>query len=134
MRTRRAVLLAAICVVTYLPALNNGFIADDYVYLEWATKLKTDIWFLFRIPPNNFLLTSFIVFLLLKSAFGYRSEIFYAFNILLHLTNCILLWRVMVAILSRGAASEHSPGREPGEGIVFEDEPRRGRKSRYEIF
>src|ERR1700688_3240617 len=48
-----AALLTGLAFGAYLPALNTGFIADDYVFLEWGQQLKSNIWFLFRFPPLN---------------------------------------------------------------------------------
>jgi hypothetical protein len=89
-------LLASVCAVVYAPALNNGFIADDYPFLALADQFRTDFFVLFRVPPLNFRMTTFIVFEVLQSAFGYRPEAFYAFNILLHFVNCLLLWKLVV--------------------------------------
>ena len=84
-------LILAAAVIAYLPALNNGFIADDWVILHRVDVLKTDFVYLNESVPENFRLTSYVVFALLKSLFGYNAAPFYAFNILLHALNCILL-------------------------------------------
>src|SRR6185312_2688184 len=97
-------LLAGLCAIVYSPALNNGFIADDYPYLEWAAKLKANVWFLFQIPPNNFRMTSFLIFGALRDLVGYRSEYFYAFAIILHFLNCWLLWKV-ISLLGGGPSA-----------------------------
>ena len=91
-----ALLLALLCLAAYAPVLNNGFIADDYVLLEWSDKLKQDFFFLFTIPPMNFRTTSIALYGLLKSVFGYRYEFFYAFNILLHFINAFLFSRLLM--------------------------------------
>ena len=91
-----ALLLALLCLAAYAPVLNNGFIADDYVLLEWSDKLKQDFFFLFTIPPMNFRTTSIALYGLLKSVFGFRYEFFYAFNILLHFINAFLFSRLLM--------------------------------------
>ena len=88
-------LLGLLCFAAYAPALNNGFIADDYVLLNYADSLKRDFFFLFQFPPLNFRMTSFALYGLFKSVFGYRYEYFYAFDILLHFVNVFLLWRLL---------------------------------------
>jgi len=91
-----ALLLALLCLAAYAPVLNNGFIADDYVLLEWSERLKQDFFFLFTIPPMNFRTTSIALYGLLKSVFGFRYEFFYAFNILLHFINAFLFSRLLM--------------------------------------
>src|ERR1051326_7968409 len=96
--TRRIfpVVLAAACVIGYLPALNNGYIADDYVILEWAGKFFAHPGFLFTVPPQNFRMTSYVVFELAKRWLGYNSAALYGLNIAFHFTACILLWRLLL--------------------------------------
>lgn len=88
-KVRLLILTAA--VISYLPALNNGFIADDWVILHRVDVLKEDPLYLNEVVPENFRLTSYVVFGLLKTLFGYNAAPFYVFNILLHALNCILL-------------------------------------------
>jgi hypothetical protein len=84
-------LILTATVISYLPALNNGFIADDWVILHRVDVLKEDPLYLNEVVPENFRLTSYVVFGLLKTLFGYNAAPFYVFNILLHALNCILL-------------------------------------------
>jgi hypothetical protein len=91
------VLLGA-AVLAYASAINNGFIADDFVILARLDVLKTDPLYLLRIAPENFRATSYIVFGALKAAFGADYQVFYAFNILLHGVNVLLLRRLVRAI------------------------------------
>src|SRR5437867_5541853 len=85
-------ILAAATLATFAPALNNHFIADDYVFLEDVENFKTNVFFLFNQPPLNFRMTTFLVFFLLKSIWGYTPAVFYAFSIAVHFINCLLLW------------------------------------------
>jgi hypothetical protein len=91
----QAAILAILCTVAYAPALNNGFIADDHVLLSHSQYLKNDFWFLFKYPPLNFRITSIGMYGVLKGLFGYRAEYFYAFGILLHFINVLLLKRFL---------------------------------------
>jgi len=88
---RLAIIAAAI--VAYAPAINNGFIADDYMILRRIDLLKADPFYLLAVVPENFRLTSYAVFGALRSIFGYDFAAFYAFNILLHIVNCLLCAR-----------------------------------------
>jgi hypothetical protein len=96
--TRRIfpILLAAACLAGYFPALNNGYIADDYVILEWAGKFFAHPGFLFTVPPQNFRMTSYVVFELAKRFLGYNSAALYAINIAFHFAACFLLWRLLL--------------------------------------
>jgi hypothetical protein len=87
-----ALLLVCLCTIAYLPALNNGFISDDYVMLEWAKTWQKDFSFLFKIVPDVFRLTTYIFLGLLQWMFGYRHEFYYGFTILVHTLNCVLLY------------------------------------------
>src|SRR6478752_10399110 len=87
--------LALACLAAYLPAFNNGFIADDYVNLDWAGRFFAHPGFLFTVPPQNFRMTSFVVFEVLKRIFGYQPAVWYAVNTGLHFIACLLLWRML---------------------------------------
>ncbi|HEX4996938.1 MAG TPA: hypothetical protein VFY29_01850 [Terriglobia bacterium] len=78
-------------IAAFAPIFNNGFIADDFVILRWAEGLKVHPLYLFDTPHYTFRTTLFVVFLILKSLFGYHTFAFYAFSILLHSANVLLL-------------------------------------------
>jgi hypothetical protein len=88
-------LLAAIA---YAPALNNGFIADDYVILQRIDLMRVQPLYLFHVPPENFRFMSYIVFAFLKSIAGYDARVFYAFNIALHIANIALLRHLLILV------------------------------------
>jgi hypothetical protein len=99
---RQAVWLGLCCllaVLAVLPALNNGFIADDYVILKRVEVLKADPLYLYQVPPENFRFVSYVVFGAIKALAGYRSWLFYAFNIGLHVVNILLLWRFLRIVI-----------------------------------
>jgi hypothetical protein len=88
-------LIVAAAVIAYLPAVNNNFIADDWVILHRVDVLKEDPLYLSESVPENFRFTSYVVFGALKHLFGYNAVPFYVFNILLHVLNCLLLSAVV---------------------------------------
>jgi hypothetical protein len=90
--------IVAAVVVAYLPAINNGFIADDYMILHRVELMKTDPLYLLDVVPENFRLSSYAVFGVLKAAFAYDYRAFYVFNILLHAVNCLLLRSLVLAL------------------------------------
>lgn len=90
--------IVAAAAIAYLPAINNGFIADDYMILHRVELMKTDPLYLLDVVPENFRLTSYAVFGVLESAFGYDYRFFYAFNVLLHMANCLLLRSLVLEV------------------------------------
>ncbi len=96
---RIALLLAGLCLIAYWPAFNNGFISDDYVLLE-RVETRNPVYF-FSIPPENFRLTSYVVFALFKGFFGYHAELYYAFTILLHILNSFLFFLLLQSITAK---------------------------------
>lgn len=91
----RFLLLWALAMAIYWPGLDNGFISDDYVFLERVETLATNPLYLFEIPPENFRTTTYLAFLALKKLFGYQSWAFYLFTITLHALNAFLLNRLV---------------------------------------
>jgi len=87
--------LAVLCAIAYLPALNNGFISDDFVILERVTTWKSDFSYLFQMSPEKFRITSYLAFGLLKGLIGYHPAGFYVFAILLHFLNAVLVWKLL---------------------------------------
>jgi len=104
-------LFATVIFVAYAPALNNGFIADDYVILQRAQELKQGPSFLASIPPEPFRLTTYVSFMLLKDCFGYHAQFYYAFTILLHLANTLMLWRLLRIVCGAGICRDPKPAR-----------------------
>ena len=82
---------ALLAIVAYAPALNNGFIADDWVILQRIGFMRTEPLYLLRVPPENFRFVSYLVFAFCKSIAGYDARLFYAVNIALHVANIALL-------------------------------------------
>src|SRR5260370_697868 len=84
--------------IVYAPALNNGFIADDYVILQRIDLMRLQPLYLFHVPPENFRFVSYVVFAFLKSIAGYDARLFYAFNIALHIANIALLRHLLILV------------------------------------
>jgi len=97
------VLIVAAVLIAYLPAINNGFIADDYVILHRVDLIKEDPLYLFSVVPENFRFTTYVVFGALRGLFAYDARPFYLFNLLLHAVNCLLLCRIVLEITNNSA-------------------------------
>jgi len=119
-----AAALALLCAIAYLPALNNGFISDDYVILSRASGSGAELSDLFRMVPERFRITTYLAFGVLKSLFGYHAAAFYCFTILLHFANSVLMWKLLgcvtgslrVAVLG---AMIFAVGQSPQEGVMW---------------
>jgi hypothetical protein len=97
-------LVVALAFLTYLPALDNGFIADDWVILSRLPSIQENPLFLQTVPPENFRSTTYAVFGLLKGLFEYEAVFYYGFNIALHAFNSLLLFH-LVHVLTRDFAA-----------------------------
>ena len=111
-------------VIAYAPALNNGFIADDYVILQRIDLMKVQPLYLFRVPPENFRIVSYAVFGFLKSLAGYDARFFYAVSIAIHVANVALFWRFLAFVLkdefvSRTAAVLFAVFQAPQEAVMW---------------
>src|ERR1051325_1519432 len=117
-------LCALAAVAAYLPALNNGFIADDYVMLKRIEILKTRPLYLYDVPPENFRFVSYLAFGALKAIAGYHAWLFYAFNLGLHIANVILLCRLLALVtgddwVARVAALLFAVFQAPQEAVMW---------------
>ncbi len=90
----RFLILLGLCLAVFWPALDNGFISDDYVALDRADQLLDHPLLLYRIPPENFRSTMYVVFLFLNTLAGYHAWVFYLFTLGLHTINAWLLGRL----------------------------------------
>src|SRR5947199_6767306 len=116
--------VAALCIAAYACCLNNGFISDDYENLRLAEGLKSDFWYLFKSPPLNFRMTSFLAYAMLDRLFAQHYEFFYTANIFLHFINCLLLWKLLL-VLGRHAGEAYLAAilfavfQGPQEGVMW---------------
>src|SRR5262249_25170156 len=94
-RRRAALVLALLCAAAYLPALDNGFISDDYVFLGRLADWRPDSLCLLRHPPEGSRTPTYLALALLRRLFGYRAPAFDAFAIALHASATLLLWKLL---------------------------------------
>jgi hypothetical protein len=92
------VIASLLAIAAYAPALNNGFIADDYVILQRIGLMKAEPLYLLHVPPENFRFVSYLVFAFCKMIAGYDARLFYAVNIALHLANIALLRYLLMLV------------------------------------
>ena len=94
-RWSAVLVLAVLTFAAYAPAMNNGFIADDFVLLHSVETIKANPYYLVETAPEVFRITSNAAFAILKGIFGPDYRPFYVFNILLHFVNVILLMQLV---------------------------------------
>jgi tetratricopeptide (TPR) repeat protein len=100
-------LIVAMTMAAYLPALNAGFIWDDDRYVTNNPLLTAPdglrhIWFSFDSPSQYFPLT-YTSFRIERSLWGLRPFGYHLTNLLLHIANVLLLWRLLARLNVPGA-------------------------------
>jgi tetratricopeptide (TPR) repeat protein len=100
-------LLAAVTLIAYGPAWRAGFIWDDDAYLTQNPLLTAPdglrrIWFSLDSPSQYFPLT-YTTFYLEHALWGLNPAGYHLVNILLHVANALLVWRVLARLRVPGA-------------------------------
>ena len=95
-------LLCALTLLAYAPALRGGFIWDDDDYVENNANLRSargllDIWTAPRSSPQYYPMV-FTTFWVEHQLWGLNATGYHVVNVLLHATASVLLWRVLVAL------------------------------------
>ena len=100
--------LALFCltVLLYAPAMQNGFVFDDDLFLHQNEMIKAAdglfrFWFTTE-PPDYFPLTSTTLWLEWR-LWGDNPAGYHVVNVLLHAGSCVLLWRVLLLLGLPGA-------------------------------
>ena len=101
--------IALLVVVSYFPALQGGFVWDDVIFSEEPVIHSPDgvrsIWLAPADIKNegHYWPLVYTSFWLEHKIWGLNPAGYHAVNILLHLTNCLLLWRLFDRIAVPGA-------------------------------
>jgi tetratricopeptide (TPR) repeat protein len=109
-RTRACVfglLLAAITIFVYRPAWNGGFLWDDDDYIIKNDLLTASdglrrIWFSLDSPSQYFPLV-YTTFRIERALWGLNPSGYHWANLLLHVANALLVWRVLARLNVPGA-------------------------------
>src|SRR5499427_9563810 len=99
--------LAVVTIVAYGPAWNGGFIWDDDEYLTSNELLTAPdglrrIWFSLDSPSQYFPLV-YTTFRIERALWGLHPFGYHWVNLLLHVANALLVWRVLVRLNVPGA-------------------------------
>ena len=103
------VTIALLAVVSYFPALSGGFVWDDVIFSEepvlHSPGALRSIWFSPADIKNegHYWPLVYTSFWLEHKLWGLNPVGYHAVNILLHLVNCLLLWRLFDRLAIPGA-------------------------------
>src|SRR6266567_266841 len=102
-----ALILAAVTIFAYRPAWNGGFLWDDDVYITNNELLTAPdglrrIWFSLDSPSQYFPLV-YTTFRIEHALWGLNPSGYHWINLLLHVANALLVWRVLVRLKVPGA-------------------------------
>ncbi|MFH1799902.1 MAG: tetratricopeptide repeat protein [Candidatus Omnitrophota bacterium] len=100
-------LFLGLALLVYLPALRGGFVWDDNDYVTTNTVLRNwhglwDIWFHPVKLPQYYPLT-FSTFWTEYHLWGLHPLGYHLINVLLHVLNSLLVWRILERLKVRGA-------------------------------
>jgi hypothetical protein len=94
-----------VAIASYLPALNNSFISDDFTMFSYLHGMRQDPLYIFKIPSECFRFSSYVYFWICASVFGPRPEWFYAAGIALHVGVCILVYTLIRRLTGNATAA-----------------------------
>src|SRR6266542_297773 len=100
-------LLAAVTIFAYRPAWNGGFLWDDDDYITNNDLLTASdglrrIWFSLDSPSQYFPLV-YTTFRLERAIWGLHPSGYHWINLLLHVANALLVWRLLARLNVPGA-------------------------------
>src|SRR5437867_12549430 len=100
-------ILVVVTLLTYQPAWNGGFIWDDDEYVVNNELLTAPdglrrIWFSLDSPSQYFPLT-YTSFRIERAFWDLRPFGYHLTNLLLHIANALLLWRLLARLNVPGA-------------------------------
>src|SRR6266550_1888596 len=102
-----ALILAAVTIFAYRPAWNGGFLWDDDVYITNNELLTAPdglrrIWFSLDSPSQYFPLV-YSTFRIEHALWGLNPTGYHWVNLLLHVANALLVWRLLARLHVPGA-------------------------------
>src|SRR5437773_1581127 len=100
-------LLAVVTILAYRPAWNGGFLWDDDAYVTNNELLTAPdglrrIWFSFDSPSQYFPLV-YTTFRIERALWGLNPAGYHVVNVLLHVANALLVWRLLARLRVPGA-------------------------------
>ena len=108
-RLRGALLLAVLTVAAYLPALGAGFVWDDVILVnESVIHDWSGLWNIWFSPADiereaHYWPVTYTSFWIEHKLWGLEPLGYHAVNVLLHLVNVLLIWRILRRLAVSGA-------------------------------
>jgi hypothetical protein len=88
--------IIVVAAVTYLPAVDNFFISDDFTMLSYLEALKQNPTSILQDPSELFRLMSYLYFGLCSTVFGVNAEGYYWAGIALHALASLLVFALVL--------------------------------------
>jgi len=103
----KAILILAVTLVVYIPAVGAGYIWDDDAYVTGNRTLRSvdglgEVWFKFGATPQYYPLVHTSYWLEYR-LWGLNPAGYHVVNILLHAIGAVLLWRILELLKVPGA-------------------------------
>src|SRR6266487_2081695 len=100
-------LLASVTILAYRPAWHGGYLWDDDAYVTNNELLTAPdglrrIWFSFESPSQYFPLV-YTTFRIERALWGLTPAGYHVVNVLLHVANALLVWRLLARLRVPGA-------------------------------
>jgi hypothetical protein len=105
MKLAACFLIVAVAVITYLPAVDNFFISDDFVLLTFLETLSERPLFLLEWPSEVFRLMSYVYFSVCYQFFATNPVPYYLAGIALHAVVSLLVCTVVLKFTGRWLAA-----------------------------
>ena len=105
----RAVVIVALTLIAYVPAIRGGYVWDDDLYLIENPALKSmeglrQIWFeIGSTPQQQFWPMTYTTFWIEYRLWGLHPLGYHLVNVLLHASNAVLVWLILARLRVPGA-------------------------------
>jgi hypothetical protein len=96
--------IVIVSVVTYLPAVNNSFISDDFTLLSMLKVLDQDPMYITQATSELFRSVTYVYFWICFKLFGGTPELYYWSSIALHSVISILVYLLVRIVTSQPLA------------------------------
>lgn len=90
-----------LCIVGYLPAIDNSFISDDFTLLRFLRELDANPSAIWGAASEFFRSVSYVYFWLAFRLFGLRPEFYYLSGIALHIAASLAAFALVRAVTGR---------------------------------
>jgi hypothetical protein len=97
--------IAVVSAITYLPAINNSFISDDFGIFPMIDALEQNPAYIFDAASELFRVTSYGYFWICMKLFGLSAPPYYMAGILLHALISVLVYVLVLRITGRPVAA-----------------------------